>query len=46
MFRAIFFARRIIVAMAGVLITCQSALAGVDLSRAVRFDRSRSARRT
>src|SRR5688572_6722051 len=32
------FARRVIVSMIGVLLACQSAVAGVDLSRVIRFD--------
>src|SRR5688572_33477717 len=32
------FARRVIVSMIGVLLACQSAIAGVDLSRVIRFD--------
>lgn len=32
------FARRVIVSIAGVLLACQNAIAGVDLSRVIRFD--------
>lgn len=38
MLRANSFARRVIVLIMGVLLACQSALAGVDLSRVIRFD--------
>ncbi len=38
MLRANSFARRVIVSIAGVLLACQSAIAGVDLSRVIRFD--------
>src|SRR5688500_2108725 len=38
MLRANPFTRRAIISMAGVLLVCQSAIAGVDLSRVIRFD--------
>lgn len=38
MLRANSFARAVIVSIAGMLLSCQSALAGVDLSRVIRFD--------
>lgn len=38
MLRAIHFARRIVVSVAGMLLACHCAMAGVDLSRVIQFD--------